>query len=189
MSQKKVKTSKKHPSKRFIPKYWSVLITILVIFAVVAGVRYFTEPPTSSDQPLSRRSDSRATVNLDELGIAIKISDQLSQQGLFTVKSRHHGNQSYSLSFSTTQLAEKYENCDGIKGDIGSLTRYDGPSDSMAEHHHLSTVFDYPDFHIAYQSVTQSCVAQTPGYSANDLGLEATAARELWEAVKTAQPL
>jgi len=39
------------------------------------------------------------------------------------------------------------------------MTRYEGSSRKMAEHDHAhgSTTFDYPGFHISYQTVQQSC--------------------------------
>ena len=61
----------------------------------------------------------------------------------------------------------------------------------MAEHDHAhgSTTFDYPGFHVGYQTVQKSCVVSSPGYATAELTKETAAASALWEAMQDAKPL
>ena len=54
---------------------------------------------------------------------------------------------------------------------------------------HTMATLDYPGFHTTYRAVTQSCAARAPGTAVADLAEEKRASSELWNAIRTAQPI
>jgi hypothetical protein len=183
--------------KRLIKNHYIVVNLLLVV--VLVGLFFLYRGLPDHKTSIARLSssavrynpDASGTIELKELGIAISLGPELAKQGLLGVPSTGYGQSTKSIAFTTTELAKANKGCDGIQGTIGTVMRYEGASTSMTEHVHMhgSTAFDYPGFHIVYQTTGQSCVASIEGYSPDELAKESIAARQLWDAVRTAQPL
>lgn len=130
-------------------------------------------------------------VVLKDLGLTLTLPPELAQEGLIGVPGADPAHPSKSISFATAALAAGASACtdNGTRGWLGTLTRYEGSSSSMADHaSHQIAMFDYPGFHTTYRAVTQSCAVRTPGFGPDDLAPERRASTELWEAVRGAQP-
>lgn len=178
-------TSAKEPAERGSPA---------TAAAATAATDAKETPPSSSLPPGSRFSvpvDGAGTVRLAALGIRMVVGPELARQGLVGVVGADPERPSTSVAFTTAQLLKRNAVCDGTRGWIGVMTRYEGSSANMGahDHPHGSTMFDFPGFHISYQTVQKSCVASAPGYAADELTKETIAARQLWEAMGTAEPL
>ena len=168
---------------------------LIVLIGGLLAYKVFTDSRTTiaplPATAVTYAADSTGRVELKDLGIAVTIGSELAKQGLLGVPSTDAAQSSKTIAFTTAELAAVNKACDGVEGAIGTMIRYAGASTAMTEHRHVhgSTIFDYPGFHIMYQTVQDSCVASTPGYPASELGKETVAARELWDAMRSAKPL
>ena len=137
-------------------------------------------------------ADARGRIVLDDLGLTLTVAAELATQGLVGVPGADPTRRSTSISFATKALSGEDSACvaDGARGWLGTLTRYDGPSSAMRDHAgHTMATLDYPGFHTTYRAVTQSCAARAPGSAVADLAEEKRASSELWNAIRTAQPI
>ena len=172
-----------------------LLVLLLVVSWGYAALSLVQASPNtaSSDESVAYVADANNMVTVKEVGMQMKLSDNLAEQGLRGVVTHDQMNNSTRIAFTTEALQESSPLCDGINGWIGVMTRYEGPASAMSEHSHVhgSTNFDFPGFHINYRTLpVQSCaVASHDDYVPQELKKETTANRELWDAMRTAQPL
>lgn len=135
-------------------------------------------------------TNAESKIEFKELGIAMTLPPELASQSLVGVPGVDPTKPSKSIAFTTKLLAQNNPACDGRDGWIGVMTRYEGSSIASGhDHGHGSTMFDFPGFHINYQTVLSSCVSRTPGYSADQLTKETAAARKLWDSMLQAKAI
>ena len=152
-------------------------------------------PRTRSSRVVARSTSPRTLAGgivLDDLGLRLTVGADLARQGLVGMPGADPTRRSTSIVFATKALSDEDSACiaDGARGWLGTLTRYDGPSAAMRDHAgHTIATLDYPGFHTTYRAVTQSCAARAPGATAADLAGEKQASSELWNAIRTAQPI
>lgn len=202
MAKKKQQHRKQSAKVSFVHKIPLVVLVLLFVASWGYVALTFAQPPSKSEHEahqehgassVAYEADANNIVTIKEVGMQMKLSENLAEQGLRGVVTHDHVNNSTSIAFTTAALHESNSQCDGINGWIGVMTRYEGPASAMSEHSHVhgSTNFDFPGFHINYRTLpVQSCtVASHDNYVPQELKKETTANRELWDAMRTAEPL
>lgn len=200
MAKRKVK------EKRQIPTQMIIFAAILLVswtgtYALMRNSR--SDKPAKNTQQATTEPQSKATtlipylpddegrISIPELGIQFTIDKQLADQGLLGAFGEYDpGNPGRAIYFTTKELHEKYpDTCNGLDNWIGIMSRHEGSSKVMRDHSRHSVAFDYPGFHVMWTTTYKSCVASSPNRTPEDLSLEATASRKLWDAMRDAEPV
>jgi hypothetical protein len=199
--------------KKSLPSRQTIIISIVVAaIVVVTGIGIWrqtsrtpqrasiyssqsTQTDTNSDsQPsntVTYEIANDGTVKLTQLGVSIKIPTDLAQQKLVGVEFGSTNEYESRVAFTTEELRNNNQACDGKTSWIAQVTRYAGSAATMSEHVHGSTTLDFPDFHLAYETPSQNpCTVQSrETYDAQELKKETEAAKGLWDAILQAVPI